>query len=101
VEVHQSPNFDHHQDWMVSIRTGRKPVMNIQAGVATANLTILGNLSLILGRKLQWDPVKQTIVGDDQAQRMMSRPTTVPVRALMSAPSTLDRSNQSPTRHSP
>jgi predicted dehydrogenase len=78
VEVHQSPNFDHHQDWMVSIRTGRKPVMNIEAGVATANLTILGNLSLILGRKLQWDPVKQTIIGDDQAQRMMSRPQRFP-----------------------
>lgn len=78
VQVHQSPNFDHHQDWIVSIRTGRKPVMNIEAGVATANLTILGNLSLVLGRKLHWDPVKRTIVGDEQAQRMMSRPQRYP-----------------------
>jgi predicted dehydrogenase len=78
VEVHQSPSFDHHEDWMVSIKTGRKPVMNIEAGVATANLTVLGNLSLILGRKLQWDPVKNEIVGDDQARRLMSRPQRFP-----------------------
>jgi hypothetical protein len=52
--------------------------MNIEAGVATAFLTILGNLSLILGRTLQWDPVRQEIVGDEQARRLMSRPQRYP-----------------------
>jgi hypothetical protein len=36
---------------------------NIEAGVATAFLCVLGNLSLILGRKLNWDPVKQESSG--------------------------------------
>ena len=49
-----------------------------EAGVATANLTVLGNLSLILGRKLKWNPVTQEIVGDDEAHRMMSRPQRYP-----------------------
>ena len=52
--------------------------MNIEAAVATANLCVLGNLSLILGRKLQWDPVKREIVGDEQARRLMSRPQRYP-----------------------
>jgi predicted dehydrogenase len=78
VDVHASPSFDHHEDWFQGIKTGRKTVMNIEAGVATANLTILGNLSVVLGRKLQWDPVKQEIVGDEQARRMMSRPQRFP-----------------------
>jgi hypothetical protein len=78
VDVHQSPSFDHHEDWFQGIKTGRKTVMNIQAGVATAFLCVLGNLSLLLGRKLQWDPVKQEIVGDEQARRLMSRPQRYP-----------------------
>jgi hypothetical protein len=52
--------------------------MNIEAGAATAFLTVLGNLSVVLQRKLQWDPVKQEIVGDEQAHRMMSRPQRFP-----------------------
>ena len=50
----------------------------IEAGADVANLCVLGNLSYVLGRKLQWDRTKQTIVGDQQAQRMMSRPQRHP-----------------------
>jgi hypothetical protein len=52
--------------------------MNIEAAVGVANLCVLGNLSYILGRKLEWDQANQTIVGDRQAQRMMSRPQRHP-----------------------
>lgn len=78
VDVPKSPRFDHHEDWFEGIKTGRKTIMNIEAAVATANLCILGNLSLVLGRKLAWDPVKREIVGDEQARRMMSRPQRHP-----------------------
>jgi predicted dehydrogenase len=77
-EVYKSPNFDHHEDWFQAIKSGKKPVSNVEAGAAIANLTILGNLSLILGRKLHWNPVKQEITGDEEAHRMMSRPQRYP-----------------------
>ncbi len=76
VEVYRSPG--HHDDWFKGIKTGAKTIMNVEAGAATAFLCILGNLSLILGRKLRWDPVKQEILGDEQARRMMSRPQRAP-----------------------
>lgn len=78
VDVYQSPRFDHREDWFQGIKTGRKTIMNIEAGAATANLCVLGNLSLVLGRKLQWDPVKQIIVGDEEARRLMGRPQRYP-----------------------
>ena len=34
----------------------------------------LANLSMILGRKLVWDGDKQEVVGDAQANRLLSRP---------------------------
>jgi len=52
--------------------------MNIEAAVGVANLCVLGNLSFLLGRKLQWDHVKGEIVGDPQARRLMGRPQRYP-----------------------
>ena len=77
-EVYKSPHWDHHEDWFTAIKNGTKPISNVEAGVATAFLTVLGNLSLLLRRKLNWDPVKQEIVGDEEARRMMSRPQRYP-----------------------
>ena len=75
-EVYKSPG--HKEDWFNGIKTGAKTIMNIEAAVGVANLCILGNLSYTLGRKLRWNQAKQTIVGDPQAQRMMSRPQRHP-----------------------
>ncbi len=75
-EVYESPG--HKEDWFEGIRTGRKTIMNIEASVGVANLCILGNLSFILGRQLEWDQERQEIVGDAQAQRMMRRPQRHP-----------------------
>jgi predicted dehydrogenase len=76
VEIASSPG--HKEDWFEGIKTGKKTIMNIEAAVATANLTVLGNIAYVLGRKVQWDPARQEIVGDDQARRMMSRPQRFP-----------------------
>ena len=75
-DVYESPG--HMEDWFNGIKTGKKTIMNIDAAVGVANLCILGNLSYILGRKLEWDQAKQEIVGDEQAQRMMYRPQRHP-----------------------
>ena len=34
----------------------------------------LANISLRLGRPLQWDPAKEQIVGDDEANQWITRP---------------------------
>jgi hypothetical protein len=75
-EVYRSPG--HKEDWFQGIRTGAKTIMNIEAGVGVANLCILGNLSFLLGRKLQWDQAQQEIVGDEEARRLMSAPQRAP-----------------------
>ncbi len=76
VDVYKSPG--HKEDWFAGIKTGKKTIMNIEAGVDVALLTVLGNLSFLLGRKLTWDYSKREIVGDAQAQRLMGRPQRYP-----------------------
>jgi predicted dehydrogenase len=75
-DVYKSPG--HFEDWFKSIRTGSNTIMNMEAAAGVANLCILGNLSYTLGRKLEWDQANQTIVGDKQAERMMSSPQRHP-----------------------
>jgi hypothetical protein len=76
VDVYKCPG--QYEDWFIGIKTGKRTIMNIEAAAATANLCILGNLSLILGRKLRWDAKKKEIVGDEEARRLMTRPQRHP-----------------------
>ena len=75
-EVFKSPG--HKEDWFNGIRTGSKTIMNIDAAVGVADLCNLGNLSYLLGRKLEWDGANRRIVGDDMANRMLGRPQRYP-----------------------
>jgi predicted dehydrogenase len=76
VDVYRSPG--HKEDWFEGIKTGKKTIMNVEAGVDVAILTVLGNLSFLLGRKLNWDHQQRRIVGDPQAERLMGRPQRYP-----------------------
>jgi hypothetical protein len=38
----------------------------------------LGNIAYWLNRPLKWDPVKEEIIGDDEASRWLSRPMRGP-----------------------
>ena len=40
----------------------------------------IGNISMLLGRKLKWDPDKERFVNDEQANRMLSRAMRSPWR---------------------
>jgi predicted dehydrogenase len=72
-------NMNHKADWFRSIRRGYlRPAVDIEIGHRTATLCNLGNLSYLLGRKLVWDGVKQEVVGDDQANRLLGRPQRYP-----------------------
>lgn len=76
VDVYKSPG--HMEDWFKGIKTGEKTIMNIDAAVEVADLCNLGNLSYLLGRKLEWDGVNRRILNDEHANRMLGRPQRYP-----------------------
>jgi predicted dehydrogenase len=72
-------NLNHKADWFKSIREGHlRPAVDIAIAHHTATLCNLGNLSYILGRKLTWDGDKQQVIGDEAANRMLSKPQRYP-----------------------
>jgi len=70
----------HHQNWLQCIRTRKRPVCHEEIGHRSITVCHLANLCMRLGRKLQWDPVKEEFVGDDEANRYLFRPYRPPWR---------------------
>ena len=50
----------------------------MEVGHRSATVCHLGNIALRTGRKLTWDPAKEQIVGDSEANAMLTRPYRAP-----------------------
>ena len=77
-DVHLYDSPSHHQDWLNSIRSRQRPICDVEIGHRSVSCAHLGNIALRLGRKLQWDPVKEEFIGDEEANRWLFRPYRAP-----------------------
>jgi predicted dehydrogenase len=76
VHLYDSPN--HHANWLDCIQSRKRCICDVEIGHRSVSVCHIGNISMRLGRPLQWDPVKEQFVGDDEANAMMSRPMRAP-----------------------
>lgn len=65
-------------NFLACIKTRERPVCDIEIGHRSTTMALLGMLSLKLGRSVQWDGLKETIVGDPEANRLLRRPYRAP-----------------------
>ncbi len=65
-------------DFETALRTRQQPGGNATASQRVATMLHLGNIAIRLGRKVQWDPVKEQFVGDDEANRLVNIPMRGP-----------------------
>ena len=65
---------DHHQNWFEAIKTRQQPIGNVVVGHRSATVCHLGNIAILTGRKIRWDPVDEKIIDDSEAAKMLSRP---------------------------
>jgi len=67
-------------DFLDAIKTGRRPVCDIEIGHRSTNVSLLGMLSWKLGRSIEWDGHKELCVGDPEANKLLRRPYRPPWR---------------------
>jgi predicted dehydrogenase len=60
-------------DFLNSIRTGQKPIADIEEIHRSTNMSLLGMLSYKLGRSIDWNGDAETIIDDPTANGMLSR----------------------------
>ena len=63
----------HARNFLDAIRKKAAPESPIDSAIRTDLISHLSNIAVRTGRKIKWDPKKETIVGDAEAAKMMSR----------------------------
>ena len=71
---------NHHANWLECIRTRRQPSTDEEIGHRSASLGHLTIIAHKLGRSLKWDPAREEFLGDDTANRLLSRAMRAPWR---------------------
>jgi myo-inositol 2-dehydrogenase / D-chiro-inositol 1-dehydrogenase len=84
IKLHRSPNWDHHLDWLESIRQRKEAVTNAETGHRSCSACVISWIGMKLGRPLQWDPEKERF-NDGEANGLIHRPEREPYGAFNAA----------------
>jgi predicted dehydrogenase len=77
-DVHLYESANHYRNFLDCVKSRKDPIAPVEVGHRTATLCHLGNIAMLLDRKVQWDPEKEVFVGDDEANKMLRRPMRAP-----------------------
>jgi hypothetical protein len=66
------------QDFLKAVANRGKPVADIEQGTTSSIASILANLSMQLGRTLEWDAKAGRVKDDREANRLLARPYRKP-----------------------
>lgn len=79
-EIHLYKSNNHKRDFLNCIHSCKKAAAPVETAQRAATVGRLGIIAMKLGRKLRWDPKSERFIGDEQANRMLSRPMRSPWR---------------------
>ena len=79
-KLDEMPEVDAPVSFPDAIRTRRRAGGNADVSQRIASMYHLANIAFRTGRKLQFDPVKEEIVGDEEANRLVYQPMRAPWR---------------------
>ncbi|HXJ55810.1 MAG TPA: Gfo/Idh/MocA family oxidoreductase [Verrucomicrobiae bacterium] len=79
LERHVAPAIRGHMKDLLRCQASRtRPVADIEQGYISSASSILANVSMKLGRSLAWDAATGRVTGDEEANRLLSRPYRAP-----------------------
>ncbi len=64
---------DHMGNFFECVQSRKKPICEVEIGHRSASLCHLAGIAVRLGRKLNWDPVKELFVDDKEANAQVAR----------------------------
>lgn len=74
LELHTAPAMRRHMlDFLAAIDSGTYPVADIREGHISSASCILGNVSMDVGRALEYDPIQRIVRNDPEATRLLRR----------------------------
>jgi predicted dehydrogenase len=77
-ELHLYTAPNEHRNFLDCVKSRQACYAPAEIGHRTITLAHLGNIAMMLSRKLKWDPVQEQFVGDAEANKMLDRPRRDP-----------------------
>ena len=65
-------------DFADCVLNREQPIASLNSGIRSDIISHMGDICVRTGETLGWDPVKETIIGSDDAVAMMHRPMRAP-----------------------
>ncbi len=72
-EIHLYRSKEQHGNWLDCIQSGEEPISPAEIGHRNCSVCLVSHIAMKLGRKLEWDPVKEEFVKDPDANTHLSR----------------------------
>jgi len=66
------------RDWVECMRSRKRPMVDVEDGHRVAIVCHLANMSMDLKRAIRWDPDKEEVIGDKEAQARCRKPYRAP-----------------------
>jgi predicted dehydrogenase len=63
----------HAANFIKAVRSRERPEADIEVGLRSTTVPLLGNIAYDTGRKLHWDSEKEDFVGDAEASKLLGR----------------------------
>lgn len=76
VKLYQSSN--HHRNFLDAVKSRKPTITPVETAHHSAIPGHLGLISMMVGRKINWDAKKEVIVEDEEASKLLSRPYRMP-----------------------
>jgi len=72
-EIHLYNSRDHKQNFLDCIKSRKDPIASAEIGHRSSTVCHLGNIAMLLGRKVKWDPKRERFINDSAANSMIGR----------------------------
>jgi predicted dehydrogenase len=74
--LYKSP--DHRRNFIDCVRTREETITPVDIGHYSISVGLLGEIAIITGQKLEWDPDNEVFINNDHANRLLKRPYRAP-----------------------
>jgi predicted dehydrogenase len=69
---------DHTQNFLDCVKSRRETITPVEIAHRSISVGLLGEIAMLTGEKLKWDPEKEIFLNSDKANRLLSRPMRAP-----------------------
>ncbi len=69
---------NHYVNFTNCLKSREEPIVPARTGLRAISVALLGEISMLTERKINWDPNKMEIIGDEMASRLLKRPYRKP-----------------------